>query len=161
MAKVFRKLLVPALFALTSFALPPTTVAAAAPVDAVPLVGTMCLSSDYPRTRIVNVDSCNSSSANQRWTVSGESIFESAYPGMCLANDYPRTRIVNVEPCNSSGPRQHWTVSGESIYATANPGMCLTSDYPRTRIVNVEPCNPSGPRQHWTVQGEQISMTLV
>ncbi|WP_405983795.1 ricin-type beta-trefoil lectin domain protein [Streptomyces sp. NBC_00872] len=161
MAQVFRKLLVPALLALTSFVLPSAAVAADAPADAGPAVGTMCLSSDYPRTRIVNVDSCNSSSPNQRWTIIGELISESAYPGMCLSSDYPRTRIVNVDSCNSSSPNQRWTIIGESISESAYPGMCLASDYPRTRIVNVESCNPSGPRQHWTVQGEQISMTLV
>ncbi|MFD3751124.1 ricin-type beta-trefoil lectin domain protein [Streptomyces cyaneofuscatus] len=158
MSSVLRKLLVPALLALTSFALP-SPVAAAPAAGMVPAAGAMCLNSNYPTTRIVNVSSCNYGSS-QRWTISGEAIYQSAHPGMCLTSDYPRTRIVNVEPCNSS-TRQRWTVSGEAIYQSAHPGMCLTSDYPRTRIVNVEPCNPSGIRQHWTVLGEQISMTLV
>ncbi|MFH8481599.1 RICIN domain-containing protein [Streptomyces sp. NPDC018055] len=155
MSSVFRTLLVPALLALTSFALPSPVAAAAA----TPAAGTMCLNSNYPTTRIVNVVSCNSGSS-QRWTVSGEAIYQSAHPGMCLSSDHPRTRIVNVEPCDS-GTRQRWTVSGEAIHQSAHPGMCLSSDHPRTRIVNVEPCNPSGIRQHWTGQGEQISMTLV
>ncbi|MFD7900229.1 ricin-type beta-trefoil lectin domain protein [Streptomyces sp. NPDC059743] len=77
----------------------------------------MCLANDYPRSRIVNVEPCDSGS-RQRWTINGESISASANPGMCLASDYPRTRIVNVEPCNSSGPRQHWTVQGEQISMT-------------------------------------------
>ncbi|MYZ40930.1 polypeptide N-acetylgalactosaminyltransferase 2, partial [Streptomyces sp. SID4917] len=85
MTNVFRKLLVPALVALTSSALPSAAVAADAPVDAVSAVGTMCLASDYPRTRIVNVESCNSSGPRQRWTINGESISQSAYPDMCLA----------------------------------------------------------------------------
>lgn len=123
MAHVLRKLLLPTLLpglllALTSFALPSAAVAAPAPGTAGPLVGTMCLASDYPRTRIVNVESCNSSRAGQHWTVSGESIFQTLSPGMCLTSDYPRTRIVNVEPCNPSGPRQHWTISGEQISMT-------------------------------------------
>ncbi|WP_405985411.1 ricin-type beta-trefoil lectin domain protein [Streptomyces sp. NBC_00872] len=163
MADLFRKLLVPGLLALASSVLPSTAVAAAAPADVAPgpAVGTMCLASDYPRTRIVNVESCNSSGPRQHWTISGESISQSQYPDMCLASNYPKTRIINVEPCNSSGPRQHWTVNGESISQSQYPEMCLASDYPKTRLTNVEPCNPSGLRQHWTVQGEQISMTLV
>ncbi|GAA2245914.1 hypothetical protein GCM10010232_36270 [Streptomyces amakusaensis] len=158
MADVFRKLLVPVLLTLTSLGLPSVAVADAAPDGLGPTAGNMCLNSDYPRTRIVNVESCNSGSG-QRWTVSGEQISQSAHPGMCLSSDYPRTRIVNVESCNS-GSRQRWTVSGEQISQSAHPGMCLSSDYPRTRIVNVESCN-SGSRQRWTVSGEQISLTAV
>ncbi|QXE37178.1 RICIN domain-containing protein [Streptomyces sp. GMY02] len=161
MADAFRKLLVPVLLALTSFALPSAAAVAVTPVEAAPAVGTMCLANDYPRSRIVNVESCNTSSSSQRWTIVGELISSTVNPGMCLANDYPRSRIVNVESCNSSSSSQRWTIFGEAISSTVNPGMCLSSDYPRTRIVNVESCNPSGIRQHWTVQGEQISMTLV
>ncbi|MCD9901885.1 ricin-type beta-trefoil lectin domain protein [Streptomyces sp. MT29] len=119
MSAVFRKLLVPALLALASFALPsPVAAAATAPAaPTAPAAGTMCLNSNYPTTRIVNVASCNSGSS-QRWTISGEAIYQSAHPGMCLTSDYPRTRIVNVEPCNPSGIRQHWTVLGEQISMT-------------------------------------------
>ncbi|WP_444971534.1 RICIN domain-containing protein [Streptomyces sp. SAI-25] len=162
MARVFPRLLAPALLAVTTLALPSSpavAVAAPSPAQLAPAAGVMCLNSNYPSTRIVNVDSCSGGSG-QRWTISGEAVFQSAHPGMCLTSDYPRTRIVNVEPCNSS-TRQRWTVSGEAVFQSAHPGMCLSSDYPRTRIVNVEPCNPSGIRQHWTVAGEQISMTLV
>ncbi|PVC87861.1 polypeptide N-acetylgalactosaminyltransferase 2, partial [Streptomyces sp. CS090A] len=87
MSTVFRKLLVPALLALTSFALP-SPVAAAATAPAAPAAGTMCLNSNYPTTRIVNVASCNSGSS-QRWTISGEAIYQSAHSGMCLTSDYP------------------------------------------------------------------------
>ncbi|SCF91564.1 hypothetical protein GA0115259_104785, partial [Streptomyces sp. MnatMP-M17] len=34
----------------------------------------MCLASDYPRTRIVNVEPCNPSGLRQHWTVQGEQI---------------------------------------------------------------------------------------
>ncbi|MEV6853229.1 ricin-type beta-trefoil lectin domain protein [Streptomyces microflavus] len=160
MADVLGKLLVPALLALTPLALPsPVAAATAAPAEVGPAAGVMCLNSNYPTTRIVNVVSC-SSGAGQRWTVSGEAIFQSAHPSMCLTSDYPRSRIVNVESCNSS-TRQRWTISGEAVFQSAHPSMCLSSDYPRSRIVNVESCNPSGIRQHWTILGEQISMTLV
>lgn len=154
MANVLRKLLLPGLLALTSFALPSVAEAASASADS----GTMCLNSDYPRTRIVSVQECNSSSA-QRWTISGESIYQSQYPGICLNSDYPRTRIVSAQGCNSSSA-QRWIVSGETIYQSQYPGMCLATDYGSTRMVFVEECNSSGPRQHWTVQGEQISLTF-
>ncbi|PVC75382.1 polypeptide N-acetylgalactosaminyltransferase 2, partial [Streptomyces sp. CS065A] len=34
----------------------------------------MCLSSDHPRTRIVNVEPCNPSGIRQHWTGQGEQI---------------------------------------------------------------------------------------
>ncbi|MYV51761.1 hypothetical protein GT042_04410, partial [Streptomyces sp. SID3212] len=136
------RLLLPALLFLASLVVPSSAVAAdGTRAAAGPTAGVMCLSSDYPRTRIVNVEGCNPSDSRQRWTVSGTLISQSAHPGMCLRSDYPRTRIVNVEGCNASNGSMLWNVGGGLISQAAHPGMCLRSDYPRTRIVNVEGCN--------------------
>ncbi|UCM89257.1 RICIN domain-containing protein [Streptomyces marincola] len=158
MAHVIRKLLVLALLALPSFALPSAAQAAHPAADDVSAaVGVMCLSTDFGTTRIVSVQECDSR-PGQQWTVSGSRIYQSLNPGMCLSTDFGTTRIVSVQPCDSR-PGQNWTVNGTTIYQSLNPGMCLATDYGRTRMVFVEGCNSSGPRQHWTIQGQQISLT--
>jgi hypothetical protein len=159
-ADVLRKLLVPALLALTSFFVPSTAVAATAPSAVVPYVGHQCLNSTYPPLYMVNVNGCNGSSG-QHWTVSGGVIYLTQRPNLCLTSDYPNSYIVSTSNCNASSDRQQWTVSGETIYETQHPNVCLNSDYSRSYIVSVSGCNSGSGQQHWTVLGEQISMTFV
>ncbi len=160
MANVLRKLLVPALLALTSFFVPSTAVAATAPSVVVPHAGNLCLNSTYPPLYMVNVNGCNGSSG-QHWTIGGGVIYLTQRSNLCLTSDYPNSYIVSTSNCNSSSDKQQWTVSGETIYETQHPNVCLTSDYSRSYIVDVSGCNSASNQQHWTVQGEQISMTFV
>ncbi|MQS35245.1 RICIN domain-containing protein [Streptomyces katsurahamanus] len=160
MAKASRKVLLPALLSLAAFALPSPATADAAPSGAVaPLVGNQCLATSYPSFYAASVKSCNGSSSEQRWTVSGELIRMVAHPGMCLSTNYPSFYAVSVDGCNGSSAKQRWTFDGELIRMAAHPGMCLSTNYPSFLAASVSGCNASSSQQRWTRMGELISLT--